>query len=53
MIRGFFEAVPTLLRPAAALLLVAGFALGACENTIEGAGDDIEQMGDEVEEATD
>ncbi|MEQ8602220.1 MAG: entericidin [Marivibrio sp.] len=36
------------------LVLAALFALGlaACENTIEGAGEDIEEMGDEVEEAT-
>jgi len=35
-------------------VLAALFALGlaACENTIEGAGEDIEEMGDEVEEAT-
>jgi predicted small secreted protein len=34
--------------------LAALFALGlaACENTIDGAGEDIEEMGDEVEEAT-
>ena len=28
-------------------------ALAACENTIEGAGDDIQRMGDKIEDATD
>lgn len=35
----------------AAIFLVLGLA--ACSNTIEGAGDDMEQMGDDIEEATD
>lgn len=39
------------LRLTAALMLAVGVA--ACENTIEGAGDDIEEIGDEVEAATD
>lgn len=35
-------------------VLAALFALGlaACENTIDGAGEDIEELGDEVEDAT-
>ena len=36
---------------AAACLLVGGVT--GCSNTMEGARDDVEEMGDEIEEATD
>lgn len=36
---------------AAALLLVGGVT--GCKNTMEGARDDVEEIGDEIEEATD
>ncbi len=32
---------------------LAFYALTACENTLEGAGDDIQRMGDRIEDATD
>lgn len=35
------------------LVLVLPLALSACSETMEGAGDDIEDMGDDVEKATD
>lgn len=35
------------------LLLALPLALGACSETMEGAGDDIEDMGDDVEQTTD
>ena len=35
------------------LLLALPLALSACSETMKGAGDDIEDMGDEVEDATD
>jgi predicted small secreted protein len=43
-----------LLRRFALLSVLLGtFAsLAACENTFEGAGEDIEEMGDEAEEVT-
>ncbi len=34
------------------LAVVAAMALAACENTIRGAGEDIEAAGDEIEAAT-
>ncbi len=44
----------TATRPLLNAVLAALFALGlsACTNTIDGAGEDIEEMGDDVEEAT-
>lgn len=46
-----FPGLRALTGLAAAIFLTLGLA--ACENTLEGAGDDIEEMGHEVEEATD
>jgi predicted small secreted protein len=35
------------------LLSSAAVSIAACSHTVEGAGDDIQKMGNEVEDATD
>jgi predicted small secreted protein len=34
------------------LLLLGAFGLSACDSTMEGAGEDVEEAGDEIEEKT-
>jgi predicted small secreted protein len=48
MIRSHFARLTTL-----GLLLVAALAMGACENTIRGVGEDVEDTGEAVEDAVD